>query len=476
MEYIIHGRKPENLFRFFEEISAIPRGSGNEKGIADYLENFAKVRGLDCYRDRVNNIFIKMKGSAGRENEPAVLLQAHTDMVCEKNEGVKHDFLKDGLELYLDGRFLRARGTTLGADDGIGVVTALAFLDGASESHPPLECLFTTSEETGMDGVNGFDFSHVSARKMLNLDSEDIGTAIVGCAGGVRVRLTLKGTPEAAEGKTLRLCVKGLAGGHSGSNIADGRANANKLMGRILLALGDDLRLVSLTGGGKSNAIPRECEALIVTPDAEKTAKLAKSVATGIAGELGEWDNGFEFICEEVSGQSKAFGAQLTAKALAMIGIPANGVLEMSKRIDGFVEYSRNLGVIRTKADGISFTFFARSAIEGQLDATCCELASLAKLCGAEMKINERYHGWDYSPESEVRDAYAAAYKRVTGKDINIAAIHAGLECGVIKERIPDMDIIAIGPDAIDIHSPDEKLDLDTAETFFAVIAEMLAK
>lgn len=476
MEYIIHGRKPENLFRFFEEISAIPRGSGNEKGIADYLESFAKVRGLECCRDRVNNIFIKMKGTAGRENEPAVLLQAHTDMVCEKNEGVEHDFLKDGLELYLDGKYLRARGTTLGADDGIGVVTALAFLDGESESHPPLECLFTTSEETGMDGVNGFDFSLVSARKMLNLDSEGIGTAIVGCAGGVRICLTLRGTPEAAEGRALRLCVKGLAGGHSGSNIADGRANANKLMGRILLALGDDLRLVSLTGGGKSNAIPRECEAVIVTPDAGATAKLARSIAANIAGELGESDRGFEFICEEISGQNKAFDTQMTAKAIAMIGLPANGVLEMSKRIDGFVEYSRNLGVIRTKKDGISFTFFARSAIEGQLDATCCELSALAKLCGAEMKINERYHGWDYSPDSEVRDAYAAAYKRITGRDINIAAIHAGLECGVIKENIPDMDIIAIGPDATDIHSPDEKLDLDTAETLYAVIAEMLAK
>lgn len=476
MEYIIHGRKPENLFRFFEEISAIPRGSGNEKGIADYLENFAKVRGLECRRDRLNNIFIKMKGSTGRESEPAVLLQAHTDMVCEKNEGVEHDFMKDGLELYLDGRFLRARGTTLGADDGIGVVTALAFLDGAAESHPPIECLFTVSEETGMDGVNGFDFSLVSARRMLNLDSEDIGTAIVGCAGGVRARLTLSGTPEAAEGSVMRLCIKGLAGGHSGSNIADGRANANKLMGRLLLALGNDFRLVSLNGGGKSNAIPRECEAVIVTPDAEKTEKLAKSIAAGISGELGEWDKGFEFICEEISGQAKAFDIQLTAKTVALLGIPANGVLEMSKRIDGFVEYSRNLGVVRTTASGISFTFFARSAIEGQLDATCRELEALAKLCGAKMEINERYHGWDYSPESEVRDAYAAAYKSVTGKEINVAAIHAGLECGVIREKIPDMDIIAIGPDAIDIHSPDEKLDLDTAETFFAAIAEMLAK
>lgn len=476
MEYIIHGRKPENLFRFFEEISAIPRGSGNEKGMADYLENFAEVRGLECYRDRLNNIFIKMKGSAGRESEPAVLLQAHTDMVCEKNEGVEHDFLKDGLKLYLDGKYLRARGTTLGADDGIGVVTMLAFLDGASDSHPPLECLFTVSEETGMDGVNGFDFSLVGARKMLNLDSEDIGTAIVGCVGGARCNLTIKGKTEPVDGKTLRLCVKGLAGGHSGSNIADGRANANKLMGRILLALGDDFRLVSLNGGCKSNAIPRECEALIVTRESEKIENLAKSVAAGIAGELGDWDKGFEFICEETRDQANAFDTQTTVKAVSLLGVAANGVLEMSKRIEGFVEYSRNLGVIKTEEDSIVFTFFARSAIEGQLDATCRELEALARLCDAEVEYNERYHGWDYSPESEVRDAYAAAYRKVTGKEIKVAAIHAGLECGVIKDSIPDMDIIAVGPDAIDIHSPDEKLDLDTAETLFAVISTMLAE
>lgn len=475
MEYIIHGRKPESLFRFFEEISAIPRGSGNESGIADYLEAFAASRGLECVRDGINNVFIKMKGSVGREAEPAVLLQAHTDMVCEKNEGVVHDFERDGLELYLDGKYLRARGTTLGADDGIGVVTMLAILDGELESHPPIECLFTVSEETGMDGVHGFDFSRVTARRMLNLDSEDIGTAIVGCAGGVRCTVTLSGEPEACEGRMLKLSLKGLAGGHSGSNIADGRANANKLMGRILLALGtDNYRLALINGGGKSNAIPRECEALIVTSDPEGLTARANGLADGIAGELGEWDGGFRFSCTEVGGSAVAFDAGTTRTAVGLLAVAPNGVLEMSKRIDGFVEFSSNLGVIRTENGEIAFTFFARSAIEGQLDAAYGSLSALAALCGARIECAERYRGWDYEPASSVREDYARAYRAVTGKDIAVASIHAGLECGIIKGAIPDMDMISIGPDAIDIHSPDEKLDLDSAEVFFAAIAKML--
>ena len=271
MEYIIQGRKPERFFRYFEEISAIPRESYHEEKIADYLVNFAKERNLEWYRDDTNNVFIKAPATAGMENKAPVLLQGHTDMVCEKNSGVEHDFSKDPLKLYLDGDLLRARGTTLGADDGCAVAMMLTLLDGELAAHPPIECLFTAAEETGMDGAKNFDYSLISARRMINLDIDSLGNIFCGCAGGVRSDLTLAYTGVDFAGDALSVKLTGLVGGHSGSDINKGRANANKLMGRLLASLlsKTDARLVSVNGGSKENAIPRECEAIVAVSDAE---------------------------------------------------------------------------------------------------------------------------------------------------------------------------------------------------------------
>ena len=476
MEYIIKGRKPEQIFRFFEEIAAIPHGSGNEKGIADYLEKFAADRDLFCVHDEIHNIFIKKPATKGRENEPAVLFQAHTDMVCEKNADTVHDFLTDPLELYLDGKYLRARGTTLGADDGIGVTTMLALLDGAVASHPAIECLFTVSEETGMDGVNGFDFSLVKARKMINLDSEEIEYAIAGCAGGVRNDLIINAKKEPAKGSALKISLGGLAGGHSGVNIADGRANANKLIGRVLLALSDiGYKLVSLNGGGKSNAIPREACAVIVTDVPDKIIAEVKKHEADISFELADCDKSFFLSAESVSLPAESFDKATTESAVRLLAVVDNGVFEMSKKIDGFIEFSRNLGVITTKEDKIYFTFFARSGIDAQLEASNRELEALAALCGADVKYYESYGGWAYTPESKVRDDYAAAYNKVTGDELKVIQIHAGLECGIVKAQIPDMDVISVGPNALNIHSPDEALDLDSVEVLAKIIEKMLA-
>ena len=291
MEYIITNKTPLKLFNYFEEISAIPRGSGNEKGIADYIENFAKARGLFCIRDEANNVFARIEATSGRESESAILLQGHTDIVCEKNSDTVHDFEKDPLKLYIDEKgWLRARGTTLGADNGVAVALMLLVLDGGLESHPAVECLFTTSEEVGLDGAKAFDYSVVKATGMINLDSEAEGIVTVSCAGGIRSDLMMKPEKIDFEGVALEIKLSGLAGGHSGAEINCGRANANKLMGRILVSLLGQVKynLVTISGGSKDNASPRECRAVIALSenDAEKAKCAVKALADAIYAEL----------------------------------------------------------------------------------------------------------------------------------------------------------------------------------------------
>lgn len=478
MEYIIKGRKPEGVFRFFEEISRIPRGSGNEKGISDYLEAFAAERGLFVIHDEINNVFIRKAATKGRENEPSVMLQAHTDMVCEKNENTVHDFLKDPLDLYLDesGNILRARGTTLGADDGIGVALMLCILDSSEISHPEIECLFTVSEETGMEGVNGFDFSNVKAEKLINLDSEDVNAIVAGCAGGVRANIIIKGEKKQMTKKSvLKLTLGGLAGGHSGENIADGRANANKLLGRVLLELQKTgYELSSINGGGKSNAIPRECRAVIVTDNTEEVERKVADLNASMRIEMSDFDKSFFLKCEKLNESVTVFDESTAKRATALLGVAANGVFEMNKHIAGFVEYSRNLGVVVTENNEINFTFFARSAVDGQLEATKNELNALAYLSGGEIVYSEEYHGWNYEPISPLREKYIEAYREVKGGEPKVLSIHAGLECGIIKAKIPTMDIVAVGPCAVDIHSPDEHLYLDSVEEWAEIVIKVL--
>ena len=478
MEYIIHGRRPEQVFRFFEEISAIPRGSFHEEGIAAYLMEFASARGLEAYRDGMNNVFIRMPATKGLEQVPAILLQGHTDMVCEKNRDVEHDFLKDPLRLRLDGKYLRATGTTLGADNGIAVAVMMAILDGAMEAHPAFECLFTTAEEVGLNGAHAFDYSRVKARRMINMDSEEQGIVTVGCAGGLRSELVMCYQAEECAAETLRVRVEGLMGGHSGVNINGGRANANKLMGRLLSALAEkeELRLCRLEGGSKDNAIPRECEARIAVTDGMRAVDILTEEAERIAKELSADDRGFTVVCETVESDGVAMSVEKTKKAVALLACVANGVMKMSQQVEGLVEYSRNLGVIEWEEGKLRFVFSSRSSLEGQLDDSIRELDLLAALTGCQTKHYSRYPGWAYAPVSPLRDAYLAAYKAKSGKEAKVEIIHAGLECGVISSHVPDMDMISIGPDMRDIHSPDEALDLDSVEDFWELLTDLIGR
>lgn len=478
MEYIIKGRRPISVFRFFEEISAIPRASYHEAAVADYLVRFAEARGLSCYRDAQNNVLIKAPASRGRENVPPLLLQGHTDMVCEKNSDVEHDFSRDPIRLWVDGNRLRAKGTTLGADNGIAVAIMLALLDGEVDEHPAYECLFTTAEEVGLDGAREFDYSRITAKRMVNLDSEALGKVTCGCAGGVRSDLTLAFSPEIFSGEALHISITGLMGGHSGENINCGRANANKLMGRLLAGLLREtgLQIASIAGGSKDNAIPRECEAVISVADPDRANDVLTRLAEEICSELVRDDAGCSITVETVEAPDTMLSEADTLRAIAVLATSANGVLEMSRDVAGLVEYSRNLGVVRTEEGEMIFTFSARSSIESRIDASEAEMEMLGKLTSCAVSHRGRYPGWSWAPVSPLRDAYVAAYREVTGKDAEVGAIHAGLECGIICANCPDMDIISIGPSLYDIHSPAEAMDLDDAEIFWDTLAALIRR
>lgn len=476
MQYIIRGREPAAFFRFFEEISAIPRPSYHERAIADYLVAFAKERGLAYSRDELNNVFIKMPATPGQEHRAPILFQGHTDMVCEKNADVVHDFLKDPLDLWLDGNLLRAKGTTLGADDGVAVALMLTLLDGTLAEHPAIECLFTTAEEVGLNGAHGFDYSQISARRMVNVDSELLGNITCGCAGGIRTDLHLPVETEPFAGTAMRVAIGGLMGGHSGENIDSGRANANKLMGRLLAKLQPecDFRLISVEGGSKDNAIPRECVALLAVSDFDRAEELLSEEAALIARELVAEDRGFSLTVEDAEATAVMLSKESTARVTAVLAAVPNGVFEMNHSVKGLVEYSRNLGVVRTEDDAMDFVFASRSSIESRLDASTRELDAMASVIGATTKHYSRYPGWSYAEKSDLREAYIKAYGDVTGDMATVNVIHAGLECGIIYSHIPDMDIISIAPTLHDLHSPNESLDLSTVETFWKTIVRLI--
>ncbi len=477
MEYIIKGRKPERLFNYFEEISAIPRGSGNEKGIADYIENFAKERGLSYHRDEANNLFVRIPATEGREGERAIMLQGHTDMVCEKNQDTVHDFKNEGIKLVLDGDLLRADGTTLGADNGVAVALMLAILDGELLSHPTVECLFTTSEEVGLDGAKAFDYSLVTADKMINLDSEGEGYATVSCAGGVRTDLTMTPTMVSRKGAALDVRLTGLAGGHSGVEINCKRANANKLMGRILATLSAKVEfcLADIEGGSKDNAIPRECRVTIALDekDIERATEILQNEAKTILGELSDADKNMKLRMTPAECEAH-FDEVSTKNTVALMATVANGVFSMSSDIKDLVEYSRNLGVIYLENGVLRVIFSARSSIESMIDHSQRELEILGDALGFAVRHYSRYPGWGYAKESELRERYIEAARKTLNCEPTILAIHAGLECGIIKSHIPYMDMISIGPEMRDIHSPDEVLDLPSMERFWLLIEEML--
>lgn len=476
---LIENFKYPKTLRFFEEISAIPRGSYHEEKIADYLVSFAEERGLEVDRDTLGNVLINCPATEGFEDRPALLLQGHTDMVCEKNADVEHDFLKDPLDLYEENGWIRARGTTLGADNGVAIATMLAILDGEHEGHPALQCLFTVSEEVGLDGAKAFDYSRITARRMINMDSADDSTIIVGCAGGERSLLTLPVCREESCGVSYRLRIGGLSGGHSGEDVDRGRANANKLLGRILWSLCRDdesVRLVSYKGGSKDNAIPREAEAVLKLSRFEVAREKMERIVAEIKGELCRDDRDAFFTLEPIESEALPMDRESTLRAILMAYIIPVGVFARSTELAGLVEYSRNLGVLSTEGNAVKAVLSSRSAKVSQIDASAAELDAFALLLGGESRHNSRYPGWSFAEKSELREEYGAVYRELFGEELRMEVIHAGLECGIIKEALPDMDMLSCGPIILNLHSPDEALNVASFERFLCLIHKVLSK
>lgn len=476
MQNITKGLEPSRVLGYFEEICKIPHGSGNEEQIAKYIENFAKERGLFCVRDESNNVFVRKEATEKYKDRGAYLLQGHTDMVCAKISSSQHDFERDGLDLYIEDGFLRARGTTLGGDDGIAVAMMLALLDGELEEHPTLECLFTVEEETGLGGAKSFDYSLVTAKRMINLDSESEAEVCAGCAGGVRSKISFTPATELSSGDVITLSVDGLFGGHSGVEINCGRTNAIVLASYILREISkkQNLALISLVGGEKDNAIPRMCKACFALEDADGAVKIIEELDAGIREKLCEADKNLTVslsVKRDVEGIKTLCDSK---KILDLLGNIKVGVLSMSAHLDGLVEFSRNLGVIEIDEGKGYITYSSRSSKEEQIELSIAEVDAQVQRLGATVKHTGRYPGWDFLPDSALRDKYCEKYESLMGLPVKTVVIHAGLECGIIKSNIPDMDIISIGPNMRNIHTPDEALDIASCERLFKVLCAVI--
>lgn len=480
MEYKIKGYKPESLFRFFEDISAIPRGSGNERAISDFLVNFAKIRGLEVYQDGASNVVIKKAASAGSEDKPPIMLQGHLDMVCEKKAGVAHDFDKDGIDLIVENGVLRANGTTLGGDNGAAVALMMAILDDDSLRHPPVECVFTTEEEVGLNGAVTLDKSILKARTMINLDSEEEGVATVSCAGGMRYTLSKTAKPETDNGSVVTISLSGLLGGHSGTDIDKERYNANKLMARLLYRLSQDsqARLVSFNGGTKDNAIPRECKAAVYfkdSPNANAALETANKMCSEFSEEIIPSEPGFQFEISVTENKKTSFFSYDDTKALiGAVCLAPNGIRRRNPKQGYFVVTSLNLGIVSTENDKMSLVFAPRSSVSSLQEETKDALKLLADTYGFETDIAGQYPGWAFKENSPIREVFCRTYKDLFNSELKIEAIHAGLECGLFSDAIPGLDAIAVGPTIRGCHTPDEYLPLDSFERFYKLLTAVL--
>jgi len=468
----ITGVKNQLPLKYFEMLSQIPRGSGNERAAAEFVADFARGKGLFCYTDSHNNVFVRKAASVGRESEPPILLQAHTDMVCEKNKGTVHDFTKDPIKLIQEGNILHADGTTLGGDDGFGVSMMMAILDDDSISHPTIECLFTSSEEVGLVGASNFDYSYVAATRMINLDSAEDSTVIIGCCGGVRTEYTLPAT-RGDKAYGYRLCVEGLCGGHSGEDIDKGRLNSHILMGALLSKINEKtpIRVAYLNGGDKDNAIPRECEAVFTADKniSDMATELKKYAGSLVAADE---DKGLK-VTLEADVECYPFSYDDTRNILSLISV-RNGVLRYRTVAPLLPELSRNLARIRTTDNGISVGFSSRCSLEDGLNESTNELDSLASSMGATTLHHEKYPGWESDPNADIVECWRRSYRKVSGKDVTVTMIHAGLECGIITSSVKGLSAIAVGCNVIDLHTPMERMELDSYDMIYDVLIDLL--
>lgn len=484
---ILSDLEPAPVFKYFEEICSIPHGSGNTDAISNFCVEFAKEHGLDFIKDKKNNVIIWKKGTKGYENSPSVIIQGHLDMVCEKEAWCDIDFEKDGLELQLENGIVSAKGTTLGADDGIAVAYALAILESESIPHTPLEVIFTVDEEIGMFGAAALDCTSLKSRTMLNIDSEQEGYLLVSCAGGLTVTVHLPVKREKVTGTPVTVSVTGLKGGHSGVEIDKGRANSNTLMGRTLYAVSKQFsfNILSIKGGMKDNAIPRETTAELVFTDSTDTAKLTeylKELNQVYSHEYHTTDPNIKInLREGVSSVAEtnvynALDSETTSKVItALVNLP-NGIQRMSYDIEGLVQTSLNLGILKTSDSEVCFNYSIRSSIGTEKEELKDRIECLIKALGGTISHAGDYPAWEYRKDSPLRSLMSEIYKEKYGKEPVIQAIHAGLECGLFADKLKGLDCISYGPDLHNIHTPQETMDVESVRRTWEYTLEILKR
>ena len=476
---VLEKLEPSRVFYYFEELTKIPHGSHNTKQISDYLVSFAKEHNLKYRQDEANNVIIWKAASAGYENAPTVILQGHCDMVCEKTPGSVHDFTKDPLELLIDGDYVTAKDTTLGGDDGIAVAYSLAILEDNTLKHPALEVVITADEEVGLLGAAALDMSDLKGTYLINMDSEEEGSLCVGCAGGLRAKKELEVKYISVQGIKLNITVDGLAGGHSGAEIDKKRANANVLMARFLYGLKNkaDYEMISLEGGQKDNAITREAvaELLIDGDQTEAVKAYAAKVQEGLR--------------EEYEGSDARITIQITEgdAETAMVLYPTSrekvlfylmevpfGIQKMSGSIEGLVETSTNIGIVKLYEDEFFASSSVRSSVEAARDALSDKIQYLTEFLGGEYTIQGAYPAWEYRKESPLRDKMVSVYEEMYGQKPAVVAIHAGLECGLFYKKIEGLDCVSLGPNMKDIHTSEEVLDIASTERVWNYLVKVL--
>ena len=464
---VLSGLQPERVFYWFEELCKIPHPSRDTKRISDFIADFAAQRGLRCVQDAVNNVVIFKDGSAGYEDHPPVILQGHIDMVAEKTPDSPIDFSKDGLRLCTDGENIWADGTTLGGDDGIAVAYALALLEADDIPHPPLECVFTVDEEIGMDGAEALDTSVLKGKILLNADSEDEGILTVSCAGGATSTLCLPVSVKPAEGAGLHLYADGLLGGHSGQEIHKGRANANIVMGQLLDRLLKQLpfRLVYVRGGQKDNAIPRYTMAKIIVAEnrIEDAVRAVDEIAAELLKTLPETEQQATLTSERCPCRGTAMDYASTRAVIGLLNAVPNGVQKMSADIEGLVQTSLNLGILKTENGTVTMSFSVRSSVNEEKQALIARLRTVGAEFGAEYSQSGEYPAWEYRQHSRLRDIMVETFDELYGRKPVVEAIHAGLECGLFCDKIEGLDAVSFGPDMQDIHTTRERLNIASA-------------
>lgn len=475
--------KPEALWHYFEEICRIPRPSKKEGKIAAYLMDFARKQGLEARQDEAGNVLIEKPAAKGMENAPAVVLQSHMDMVCEKNADTSHDFDRDPIQPYIDGEWVKARGTTLGADDGIGMAAQLALLASTDIKHGRLECLFTVDEETGLTGAFALKPGFFDGRILLNLDSEDEGELFIGCAGGIDtvIEMPVETQQTDTQGFALKVTVKGLQGGHSGDDINKGRGNAIKILNRFLWEMNAKygIALAGIDGGNLRNAIAREAVATIVVPANQK-----ESVRIDFNVYLAEMEEvwkitepGMKMELESVDLPLRTFTTESTTKLLNALYACPHGVFSMSYRMQGMVETSTNLASVKLKGEKtVIVTTSQRSDVASEKMNIAHMVASVFKLANAEVVHGEGYPGWTPDPDSAILKIAVESYKKLFAKEPVVRSIHAGLECGLFLEKYPGMDMVSFGPTLRGVHSPDEKVNIATVEMWWRHLVDILGK